>query len=81
MKNAGIVEQQKRNFTSTLVIKTLGILKQTLDQGFTTIHDCGVFTITMIVLAAGALAVAILGMSIAGKSLEQIAVEEIRQSK
>jgi putative MFS transporter len=41
----------------------------------------GVFTITTIVLVAGALAVAILGMSTAGKSLEQIAVEEIGRSK
>jgi putative MFS transporter len=41
----------------------------------------GVFTITTIVLVTGALVVAILGMSTAGKSLEQIAVEEIGRSK
>ena len=37
----------------------------------------GVFTITTIVLVVGALAVAALGMSTAGKSLEQITVEEL----
>jgi imidazolonepropionase-like amidohydrolase len=36
-----IVEQQRKNFTSTLVIKSLGVLKETLDQGFTTVRDCG----------------------------------------
>ena len=36
-----IVEQQKRNFTSTLVIKSLKNLKDSLDQGFTTLRDCG----------------------------------------
>jgi imidazolonepropionase-like amidohydrolase len=36
-----IVEQQKRNFTSMLVIKSLRNLKDTIDQGFTTIRDCG----------------------------------------
>jgi imidazolonepropionase-like amidohydrolase len=39
--DASIVEQQKRLFTSTLVIRSLGVLKETLDQGFTTARDCG----------------------------------------
>ena len=39
--DASIVEQQRRNFTSTLVIKSLKVLKETLDQGFTTARDCG----------------------------------------
>lgn len=38
----------------------------------------GVFTITTAVLLLGALAVALLGINTAGKSLEQIAVEELR---
>jgi imidazolonepropionase-like amidohydrolase len=38
---ASIVEQQRRNFTSTLIIKSLKVLKETLDQGFTTARDCG----------------------------------------
>ena len=36
-----IVEQQRRNFTSMLVIKSLQNLKDTIDQGFTTARDCG----------------------------------------
>jgi len=36
-----IVEQVRRNFTSTLVIKTEKVIKETLDQGFTTVRDCG----------------------------------------
>jgi imidazolonepropionase-like amidohydrolase len=39
--DASIVEQQRRNFTSTLVIKSLKVLQETLDQGFTTARDCG----------------------------------------
>jgi len=38
---ANPVEQQRRNFISTLVIKTEKVLKETLDQGFTTVRDCG----------------------------------------
>ena len=34
-------DQQRTNFTSTLVIKTLKIIQQSLDQGFTTLRDCG----------------------------------------
>jgi len=36
-----IVEQQRRLLTSTLVIKTLKVMRDTLDQGFTTVRDCG----------------------------------------
>jgi len=38
---ASIVEQQRRLLTSTLVIKTLKVMQDTLDQGFTTVRDCG----------------------------------------
>jgi len=34
-------DQQRNNFTSVLVIKSIKILKQSLDQGFTTIRDVG----------------------------------------
>ena len=40
----------------------------------------GVFTITTIVLVIGALAVALLGIGTAGKSLEQITVEELGEA-
>lgn len=61
----------------------VGGLAAPLIIGFTyaQIGFIGVFTITTIVLLAGALAVAVLGMGTTGKSLEQIAVEEIRGSK
>jgi len=36
-----LAEQQRRNPASLLVIKSLKILKETLDQGFTTVRDCG----------------------------------------
>jgi imidazolonepropionase-like amidohydrolase len=36
-----IVDQQRSLRTSTLVIRTLEVLKETLDQGFTTARDCG----------------------------------------
>lgn len=39
--DASIVDQQRCNLTSTLVIKSLKVLKETLDQGFTTARDCG----------------------------------------
>ena len=48
---------------------------------FAQIGFVGVFTITTIVLVTGALFVAILGMSTTGKSLEQIAVEEVGKSR
>jgi imidazolonepropionase-like amidohydrolase len=38
---ADLAEQQRRLPTSTLVIRTLKVLKETLDQGFTTVRDCG----------------------------------------
>ena len=38
---ADLLEQQRRNLPSTLVIRTLPIMKETLDQGFTTARDCG----------------------------------------
>ena len=34
-------DQQRTNFTSTLVIKTIKIIKESLDQGFTTLRDAG----------------------------------------
>jgi putative MFS transporter len=61
----------------------IGGLAAPLIIGFTyaQIGFNGVFTITTIVLVLGALAVAILGMNTTGKSLEQIAVEEIKYAK
>ena len=61
----------------------IGGLAAPLIIGFTyaQIGFIGVFTITTIVLVTGALSVAILGMSTTGKSLEQIAVEEVGKSK
>jgi putative MFS transporter len=61
----------------------IGGLSAPLLIGFTyaQIGFAGVFTITGIVLVLGALTVAILGMSTKGKSLEQIAVEEIKRAK
>jgi MFS transporter, putative metabolite:H+ symporter len=44
---------------------------------FNRIGFAGVFTITTIVLVGGALAVAVLGINTAGKSLEQITAEEL----
>jgi putative MFS transporter len=41
----------------------------------------GVFTITTVVLLVGALAVALLGIGTAGKSLEQITVEELGEAE
>ena len=38
---ANIMEQQRRNFTSMLVIRSLKVIKETLDQGFTTARDGG----------------------------------------
>ena len=38
---ANIMEQQRRHFPSVLVIKTLRVLKETLDQGFTSARDAG----------------------------------------
>jgi imidazolonepropionase-like amidohydrolase len=39
--DATFTEQQRGHFTSTLVIKAIKILKETLDQGFTTVRDEG----------------------------------------
>lgn len=39
--DADIMEQQRRYFTSLLVIRTLKVMKETLDQGFTTARDAG----------------------------------------
>ena len=39
--DANIIDQQRRYFPSLLVIRTLGVMKETLDQGFTTARDCG----------------------------------------
>ena len=39
--HASLVEQQRIYAPSYLVIKALGMLKETLDQGFTTARDCG----------------------------------------
>jgi imidazolonepropionase-like amidohydrolase len=38
---ANIMEQQRRHYTSMLVIRSLKIIKETLDQGFTTARDAG----------------------------------------
>jgi imidazolonepropionase-like amidohydrolase len=38
---ANIMDQQRRNYTSMLVIRALKVLKESLDQGFTTIRDAG----------------------------------------
>jgi putative MFS transporter len=46
-----------------------------IGYSFAQIGFAGVFTITTVVLVTGALAVALLGIGTAGKSLEQIAVE------
>jgi imidazolonepropionase-like amidohydrolase len=39
--DATFTEQQRRNFTSVLVIKTVANIKEALDQGFTTVRDVG----------------------------------------
>ena len=39
--DANIIEQQRQYFSSLLVVKTLKIMEQTLDQGFTTVRDAG----------------------------------------
>jgi imidazolonepropionase-like amidohydrolase len=39
--DANIIDQQRRYFPSLLVIRTLKVMKETLDQGFTTARDCG----------------------------------------
>ncbi len=38
---ANVMEQQRRNFTSLLVIRAVRFIKETLDQGFTTARDAG----------------------------------------
>jgi len=38
---ANIMDQQRRNYTSLLVIRALKVIKETLDQGFTTIREAG----------------------------------------
>jgi imidazolonepropionase-like amidohydrolase len=38
---ANIMEQQRRHYTSMLVIRSLKVIKETLDQGFTTARDAG----------------------------------------
>jgi imidazolonepropionase-like amidohydrolase len=39
--DANILEQQRKYFPSLLVIRTLKVIKEALDQGFTTIRDAG----------------------------------------
>jgi imidazolonepropionase-like amidohydrolase len=39
--DANIIEQQRHYFPSLLVVKTLKIMEQTLEQGFTTVRDAG----------------------------------------
>jgi imidazolonepropionase-like amidohydrolase len=39
--DANIMEQQRRYHTSLLVIRTLGTIREALDQGFTTLRDAG----------------------------------------
>jgi len=38
---ANLVEQQRRSFYSFLIIRTLKVIEETLDQGFTTVRDAG----------------------------------------
>jgi len=38
---ANLMDQQRRNYTSVLVIRTLKVIRETLDQGFTTARDAG----------------------------------------
>jgi imidazolonepropionase-like amidohydrolase len=38
---ADLSEQQRRNYASILVIRTLKIMRECLDQGFTAVRDCG----------------------------------------
>lgn len=38
---ANLMDQQRQNHTSMLVIRTLKVIRETLDQGFTTIRDAG----------------------------------------
>ena len=38
---ADLSEQQRRNYPSVLVIRTLQIMRDCLEQGFTTVRDCG----------------------------------------
>jgi imidazolonepropionase-like amidohydrolase len=38
---ANIMDQQRRNYASLLIIRALKVLKETLDQGFTTIREAG----------------------------------------
>jgi imidazolonepropionase-like amidohydrolase len=38
---ADLAEQQRRNYPSVLVIRTLRIMRDCLEQGFTTVRDCG----------------------------------------
>ncbi len=39
--DANIMEQQRRTYTSLLAIRTVRVIKETLDQGFTTVRDAG----------------------------------------
>jgi imidazolonepropionase-like amidohydrolase len=39
--DANIMEQQRRNYYSLLVVQAVKVLHETLDQGFTTIRDAG----------------------------------------
>ncbi|HET7503020.1 MAG TPA: MFS transporter [Kofleriaceae bacterium] len=52
-----------------------------IGYAFARIGFSGVFLITTIVLAVGALAVGLLGIGTAGKSLEQITAEELRRGQ
>ena len=36
-----LIEQQRRSFYSLLIIRTLKVIKEALDQGFTTVRDAG----------------------------------------
>ena len=38
---ANLMDQQRQNHTSMLVIRTLKVIRETLDQGFTSIRDAG----------------------------------------
>ncbi len=39
--DTNILDQHRKNYPSAVIIRSLKIIEQTLDQGFTTVRDCG----------------------------------------
>jgi imidazolonepropionase-like amidohydrolase len=39
--DTNILDQQRKNYPSAVIIRSLKIIEETLDQGFTTVRDCG----------------------------------------